>query len=140
MPDWPGQQRRGAPHVPVIDKSGRKHGTFERAGVTQDAGQDIYTCPGGQQPMPTPRERKPDEDGLLRDRACKTDCDASALNARCGPKEPSRHVTRSIDAPSRDVARAIARMTQYAISCGPRRKVERPVAHLRRIPGRTRLR
>ena len=31
MLDWLDRQRGIAPHIPVIDKSGRKDGTFERA-------------------------------------------------------------------------------------------------------------
>lgn len=41
-------QGRGiAPHIPVIDKSERKDGTFERSDFTYDAYDDAYTCPGG---------------------------------------------------------------------------------------------
>ena len=63
----------------------------------------------------------------------KPDCDACALKSRCHPKEPQRKVTRSIFEPSRDVARAIAQTTQYAISCKLRKKVEMLFAHLKRI-------
>jgi hypothetical protein len=37
-----------APHVPVIDKSKRKDGTFSRADFIYDEARDIYTCPAGQ--------------------------------------------------------------------------------------------
>jgi hypothetical protein len=49
-------------------------------------------------------------------------------------------VTRSIHEPSRDVACAIAKTTQYAISCKLRKKVEMLFAHLKRILGFGRLR
>ncbi|SEP02242.1 Transposase DDE domain-containing protein, partial [Salinihabitans flavidus] len=123
-----------------------KDGTFERADFTYDPEKDIYTCPGGKEltqnrrAFAKPREKKPDEDGLLRYRASKADCDACALKARCCPKGPSRKVTRSIYEPSRDVARTIARTTQYAISCKLRKKVEMLFAHMKRILGLNRLR
>ncbi|EEX16810.1 transposase, IS4 family [Citreicella sp. SE45] len=67
------RQRRGiAPHIPVVDKSGRSDGTFERADFAYDAERDVYTCPGGRElkqsrrAFTKPREKKPDEDGMLR--------------------------------------------------------------------------
>lgn len=146
MLDWLVQKRDIAPHIPVIDKSGRKDGTFERADFIYDAERDIYTCPGGKElkqnrrTFKKPRENKPDEDGMFRYRSSKADCDDCALKARCCPKDLSRKVTRSVYEPSRDVARAIARTTQYAISCKLRKKVEMLFAHLKRILGLTRLR
>ncbi len=47
MPDWLVEKRGIAPHIPVIDKSGRKDGTFERADFTFDAENDLYICPSG---------------------------------------------------------------------------------------------
>ena len=40
MLDWLDRQRGIAPHIPVIDKSGRKDGTFERADFTYDPDKD----------------------------------------------------------------------------------------------------
>lgn len=91
-----------APHIPVIDKSGRSDGTFERADFTFDAENDAYICPGGKElkqyrrAFTKPREPKPDKDGILRYRARKSDCDTCLLKSRCCPKEPQRKVTRSI--------------------------------------------
>lgn len=146
MLDWLDRQRGIAPHIPVVDKSGRRDGTFERADFTYDAENDAYTCPGGKElkqsrrTFTKPREKKPDEDGMLRYRASKADCDACELKARCCPKDPSRKVLRSIFEPSRDRARAIAQTTDYAISCKLRKKVEMLFAHLKRILGLGRLR
>jgi hypothetical protein len=143
---WLFQKRGIEPHIPVIDKSGRKDGTFERADFIYDAEQDVYTCPGGKElkqnrrTFKKPRENKPDEDGMFRYRSSKADCDDCTLKARCCPKDLSRKVTRSVYEPSRDVARAIARTTQYAISCKLRKKVEMLFAHLKRILGLNRLR
>lgn len=135
-----------APHIPVIDKSGRSNGTFERADFTYDTENDAYICPGGRElkqyrrAFTQPRAPKPDKDGILRYRARKSDCDACNLKSQCCPKEPQRKVTRSVHEPSRDVARAIAQTTQYAISCKLRKKVEMLFAHLKRILGLGRLR
>ena len=146
MLDWLDQGRGIAPHIPVVDKSGRKDGTFERAEFTYEAEADAYTCPGGKalkqsrRAFTKPREKKPDEDGMLRYRASKADCDTCALKTRCCPKEPARKILRSIFEPSRDRARAIARTAEYAISCKLRKKVEMLFAHLKRILGLSRLR
>ena len=56
------------------------------------------------------------------------------------PESPQRKVTRSVHEASRDVARAIAQTSQYAISCKLRKKVEMLFAHLKRILGLGRLR
>ena len=145
MLDWLVKERGIAPHIPVIDKSGRKDGTYERADFTYDAVTDAYICPGGKElkqyrrAFATPRTGA-NKDGTLRYRARKADCDACGLRPKCCPKEPQRKVTRSIHEPSRDVARAISHTTQYAISCKLRKKVEMLFAHLKRILKLDRLR
>ena len=146
MLDWLDQQRGIAPHIPVFDKSARRDGTFERADFAYDAERDVYICPGGKglkqsrRTFTKPREKKPDEDGMLRYRSRKADCDACAFKTRCCPKEPARKILRSIFEPSRDRARAIARTADYAISCKLRKKVEMLFAHLKRILKLDRLR
>lgn len=144
--DWLVQKRGIAPHIPVVDKSGRTDGTFERADFTYDVDNDAYVCPGGKElkqsrrVFTTSRITKPDKHGVLRYRARKADCDACQLKSRCCPKEPQRKVTRSIYEPSRDVARKITQTVDYAISCKLRKKVEMLFAHLKRILGLGRLR
>jgi hypothetical protein len=145
MLDWLAQERGIAPHIPVIDKSGRTDGTFERADFTYDADDDAYTCPGGKKLRQFRRTYKVprtgvDKEGIMRYRARKSDCDTCGLKARCTPKQSQRKVLRSIYEPSRDVARDIAKTTQYAISCKLRKKVEMLFAHLKRILGLGRLR
>ncbi|MCE8442691.1 transposase, partial [Rhodovulum sulfidophilum] len=49
MLNWLDRQRGIAPHIPVIDKSGRRDGTFERADFAYDVERDVYTCPGGKE-------------------------------------------------------------------------------------------
>lgn len=145
MLDWLVNERGIAPHIPVIDKSGRRDGTFERADFIYDPADDAYTCPGGKKlrqfrrTYKTPRSGV-DKDGFMRYRARKSDCDTCGLKTKCTPREPQRKVTRSIYEPSRDVARNIAKTTQYAISCKLRKKVEMLFAHLKRILGLNRLR
>ncbi len=144
--EWLVQERGIAPHIPVVDKSGRTDGTFERADFTYDEENDAYICPGekelkqSRRVFTNPRKPKPDKYGVLRYRAKKADCDGCQLKSRCCPKEPQRKVTRSIHEPSRDVARKITKTIDYAISCKLRKKVEMLFAHLKRILKLDRLR
>ena len=145
MLDWLVEKRGIAPHIPVIDKSGRKDGTFERADFTYNTENDVYICPGGKElkqfrrAYKTPRSGA-NKDETIRYRARKPDCDACTLKERCCPKEPQRKVTRSIHESSRDVARVLAQTHQYAISRKLRKKVEMSFAHLKRIHGLSRHR
>jgi len=145
MLDWLVKQRGIAPHIPVIDKSAREDGTFERSDFTYDAEDDAYTCPGGKKlrqfrrAYKTPRSGI-DKEGIMRYRAKKADCDTCGLKSQCTPKAPQRKVLRSIYEPSRDVARKITQTIDYAISCKLRKKVEMLFAHLKRILKLDRLR
>ena len=71
MLNWLVNERGIAPHIPVIDKSGRKDGTYERADFTYDAANDAYICPGGKElkqyrrAFATPRAGA-NKDGTLR--------------------------------------------------------------------------
>lgn len=145
MLDWLVEKRGIAPHIPVIDKSGRKDGTFERADFTYDAGNDLYICPNGKELKQYRRAFKTPRSGAnknetIRYRDRKSDCDTCILKKRCTLKEPQRKVTRSIYETSRDVARVLSQTRQYAISCKLRKKVEMSFAHLKRIHGLGRLR
>jgi len=145
MLDWLVEKRGIAPHIPVIDKSGRKDGTFERADFTYDAENDLYICPGGKdlkqyrRAYKTPRSGE-NKDKTIRYRARKPDCDACPLKPRCCPKEPQRKVTRTVYESSRDAARQLAQTKRYAVSRKLRKKVEMSFAHLKRIHGLGRLR
>lgn len=145
MLDWLVEKRGIAPHIPVIDKSGRKDGTFERADFTYDTENDVYICPKGKDLKQYHRDFKvprsgANKDETIRYRARKTDCDACPLKVRCYPKEPRRKVTRSIYESSRDAARVLAQTKQYSASCKLRKKVEMSFPHLKRIHGLGRLR
>ena len=145
MLDWLVNDQGIAPHIPVIDKSGREDGTFSRADFTYDAESDLYRCPGGvelkrnRRTFSTPRDDAP-ADNTHRYRASKIDCDACSLKSRCCPNTPARKVTRSIHEGARDFARDIARTDAYVVSRRERKKVEMLFAHLKRILKLDRLR
>jgi transposase len=128
-----------APHIPVIDKSGREDGTLAREAFTYDAARDCYVCPQGAELITRGTVR----DGhMLSYLASVNDCRICPLKDRCCPNTPQRKVTRSIYEPARDVARAIAKTEAYEQTRRDRKKVEMLFAHLKRILrlGRLRLR
>src|SRR5512147_1200007 len=47
MLNWLVEARQIAPHIPVIDKSARRDGTFARGDFRYDQASDTYTCPAG---------------------------------------------------------------------------------------------
>src|SRR4030095_16021766 len=47
MLNWLVKERQIAPHVPVIDKSARRDGTFAREDFRYNHDSDTYTCPAG---------------------------------------------------------------------------------------------
>jgi transposase len=133
------------PHIPVFDKSQRDDGTFSRSDFAYDHGQDLYVCPAGKELRPRQKAyRMPrplvDEDGMMRYRASKLDCDACALKPRCCPNAPARKIPRSIHEGARDMARDIAATDAYVTSRHQRKKVEMLFAHLKRILKLDRLR
>src|SRR5215204_3679436 len=81
-----------------------------------------------------------DENGMMRYRASKLDCDLCVLKPRCCPNAPARKILRSIHEGARDMTRDIAATDAYAISRRERKKVEMLFAHLKRILKLNRLR
>jgi hypothetical protein len=81
-----------------------------------------------------------DDDGLMRYRASKLDCQVCSLKPRCCPNTPARKVLRSVHEGARDLARDIAKTEAYQISRYQRKKVEMLFAHLKRILKLDRLR
>lgn len=57
-----------------------------------------------------------DDDGMMRSRASKLDCDACALKSRCCPNTPARKIPRSIHEGARDMAGDIAPTDDYVTS------------------------
>jgi transposase len=137
--NWLVNDKKIAPHIPVIDKSKREDGTFSRDDFTFDQERDIYTCPAGKTLTTT---RKVMNDDQLLYRASKLDCDACPFKMRCCPKEPARKIPRSIYEDSRDVARSLVGTEAFERSRHERKRVEMLFAHLKRILrlGRLRLR
>lgn len=138
-----GQGHRAAhPGVRQVRASGRH---LERAVFTFDHDDDSYICPDGKrlrQRQKTYREDRPlvDENGMMRYRASKHDCDACALKPRCCPNAPARKILRSIHEGARDMARDIATTDAYVTSRRQRKKVEMLFAHLKRVLKLDRLR
>ncbi|MGA0530810.1 IS1182 family transposase [Hansschlegelia sp. KR7-227] len=133
------------PHIPVFDKSARTDGTFSRSEFPYDHARDLYTCPAGKELKPRQRVYRTsapliDDDGMIRYRASKLDCDACSLKPQCCPNTPARKIPRSIHEGARDMARDIARTDAYVISRRERKKVEMLFAHLKRILRLDRLR
>ena len=137
--DWLVNEKKIAPHIPVIDKSKREDGTFSREDFTFNEKRDIYTCPAGKALTTT---RKVVNDDQLLYRASKHACDNCWFKMRCCPKEPARKIPRSIYEGARDVARSLAGTQAFERSRHERKRVEMLFAHLKRILklGRLRLR
>ena len=137
--NWVVNDKKIAPHVPVIDKSKREDGTFSREDFTFYKEGNVYICPAFNTLTTTGKVMN---DDMLFYRASTIDCAACAFKARCCPKEPARKILRSIYEEARDVARALAKTEAFEQSCRDRKRVEMLFAHLKRILrlGRLRLR
>ena len=142
---WLVHERGIEPHVPVFDKAGRSDGTFSRSDFTYDHARDCYVCPAGKElsqfrrDYATPRSGV-HNDGFMRYRAAKRDCDGCDLKPRCCPGQPARKIPRSIHEGARDMARDISHTDAYVVSRRERKKVEMLFAHLKRILKLDRLR
>jgi transposase len=138
--NWLVQDKKIAPHIPVIDKSRREDGTYSRDDFTFDKQRNVYTCPAGKTLTTTGRLVNDGETLLYM--ASMRDCRSCLLKAQCCPKAPFRRVPRSIYEEARDVARALAKTEAFERSRRDRKRVEMLFAHLKRILrlGRLRLR
>jgi transposase len=138
--NWLVQDRKIAPHIPVIDKSRREDGTFSRDDFRFDKQHNVYTCPAGKTLTTTGRLVNDGETLLYM--ASMRDCRSCLLKTQCCPKAPFRRVPRSIHEEARDVARALAKTEAFERSRRDRKRVEMLFAHLKRILrlGRLRLR
>jgi transposase len=138
--NWLVKDKKIAPHIPVIDKSNREDGTFNREHFTFDKGRNVYTCPAGKV-LTTTGKLVNDGETLLYC-AGMPDCRQCSLKKRCCPNMPRRRIPRSIYEEARDVARALAKTEAFEQSRHDRKRVEMLFAHLKRIfrLGRLRLR
>src|SRR5215510_9657541 len=137
--NWIVNEKRIAPHIPVIEKSKREDGWLSREDFTFDKDRNVYVCPQGKLLHTTGRIH--DSDVLLY-RARTSDCGPCPLKPKCCPKAPERKIPRSIHEDARDAARAIVDTEAFEQSRRDRKRVEMLFAHLKRILrlGRLRLR
>ncbi len=145
MLGWLVHEQGIEPHIPVFDKSQHTDGTFSRDEFAYDHKRDCYVCPDGKelkQRQKIYRVPRPfvDENGMMRYRASKLDCESCSLKPQCCPNAPARKVLRSIHEGARDMARDIAATEAYLTSRRERKKVEMLFAHLKRILKLDRLR
>src|SRR6202049_304026 len=138
--NWIVNDKKIAPHIPVIDKSKREDGTFSREDFTFDKDRNVYICPANKILTTTGKLVNDGETLLYRTKA--RDCRGCLLKAQCCPKTSVRKIPRSIYEESRDVARALAKTEAFKQSSRDRKRVEMLFAHLKRILrlGRLRLR
>ena len=88
--NWLVNDKKIAPHIPVIDKSKREDGTFSRDDFTFDKERNLYTCPAGKTLTTTGRLVNDGETLLYR--ASMRDCRSCPLKAQCCPKAPFRRL------------------------------------------------
>src|SRR4029450_2871119 len=137
--NWIVNEKKIAPHIPVIGKSRREDGSLSREDFTFDKDRNVYVCPQGKLLHTTGRIH---EGRTLLYRARTSDCAPCPFKPRCCPKAPERKIPRSIHEDARDVARALATTEAFEKSRRNRKRVEMLFAHLKRILklGRLRLR
>lgn len=135
--NWLVNERKIAPHIPVIDKSKREDGTFSRGDFRYDPRADVYECPGGKQL----RTSGTVHDGhTLFYRASKLDCSPCPLKPQCCPKEPQRRIPRDVHESARDLARSFVDTEAFEQSRRDRKRAEMRFAHLKRLLRLDRLR
>jgi transposase len=137
--NWIVNDKKIAPHIPVIDKSNRADGTLSRTDFSFDEEQNVYVCPNGKLLHTTGTLY---DGNTLRYRASKLDCDVCAFKMQCCPHTPTRQIPRDLHEDARDVARALSKTEAFEQSRRNRKRVEMLFAHLKRILrlGRLRLR
>lgn len=137
--NWVVNEKKIAPHIPVIDKSRREDGTFSREDFRFDRERNVYVCPAGKVLTTSGRIHS---DHAIRYFASLPACRACALKSRCCPNMPARRIVRDVNEDARDVARALTNTEAFEQSRRNRKRVEMLFAHLKRILrlGRLRLR
>jgi len=142
---WMVEEKAIEPHVPVLDKTERKDGTFSRSDFEWNEQANEYRCPAGhvlrsqRRPFKTPRTGITKADTILY-RSSQLDCVACPMKVHCCPNTPVRKIARSLYEAARDVARRIAKTPEFRQSRCERKKVEMLFAHLKRILRLDRLR
>src|SRR5438105_7335318 len=82
--NWIVNEKKIAPHIPVIDKSVREDGIFNRDDFTFDKERNLYTCPAGKTLTTTGRLVNDGETLLYM--ASMRHCRSCSLKAHCCPK------------------------------------------------------
>jgi hypothetical protein len=90
--NWLVNEKNIAPHIPVIDKSKRKDGTFSREEFTFDKQRNVYICPAGKILRTTGKLVNDGETLLYLART--RDCRSCVFKAQCCPKTPFRSHAR----------------------------------------------
>jgi hypothetical protein len=101
--NWIVNEKKIAPHIPVIDKSKREDGTFSREDFRFDQERNVYVCPASKV-LTTTGHIGPDH--ALRYLASLSDCRSCMLKPKCCPNMPARRIVRDVNENARDIARA----------------------------------
>jgi transposase len=115
---WMVEEKAIEPHVPVLDKTERKDGTFSRSDFEWNEQANEYRCPAGhalrsqRRPFKTPRTGITKADTILY-RSSQLDCATCPMKVHCCPNTPVRKIARSLYEAARDVARRIAKTPEY---------------------------
>src|SRR5438132_9870038 len=96
--NWIVNEKKIAPHIPVIDKSKREDGTFSREDFRFDQERNIYICPADKV-LTTTGHISPDH--ALRYQASLPDCRACVLKPKCCPNMPPRRIVRDVNEDAR---------------------------------------
>src|SRR5262249_22119120 len=91
--NWIVNEKKIAPHIPVIDKSVREDGIFSQDDFTFDKERNVYICPAGKTLTTTGRLVNDGETLLYM--ASMRHCRSCPLKAHCCPKAPFRRVPRT---------------------------------------------
>jgi transposase len=137
MLNWIVNEKKIAPHIPVIDRSIREDGTLSRRDFTFDKDRNVYICPMGKLLKTTGRILS---EHILRYIASTRDCGACPLKSKCCPNTPARMIPRDVNEDARDAARALSKTEAFEQSRRDRKRVEMLFAHLKRIFRLNRLR
>ncbi len=129
--NWIVNEKKIAPHIPVIDKSKREDGslsredfTFDKERNVFDKERNVYVCPQGKLLHTTGRVH--DGETLLY-RARTSDCGPCPLKAKCCPKAPERKIPCSVYEDARDAARALVDTEAFEQSrCDRKRVASKP--------------
>jgi transposase len=138
MLNWLAEERKIAPHVPVIDKSARHDGTFARADFQYDKVADAYVCPGGKSLTTTGT--------LVNDGATLSTGEVLSIAVSASSRLVAAPTPRlggfraAYTKGARDLARSLAGTPAFEQSRRERKKVEMLFAHLKRILRLDRLR